>query len=621
MRQRECHAADHGEHHDVSDTPTRPLEHPAAEEKLLRGCLNGKKEKTDDGEGDKCLRLVVEAVLVRRKNQADHDRTTDQDQPDPKPEAHSPPAKVLDRGKQIAKLHSQNPPVSEENPQKQGDKGNQGKKQESPAGHSPENVAAINQDGWAHSRIGEKHQSQKGSTHQPQQKNHNGSHEPPPPANRDRCRIAGKRGALSLSHVLIVATNPEYPARSEGFSNLSQNGDFLIQTILVRHSGSMSDIRDDTLSGFQQIFGYDAHGLWSAPGELSLLGDDSDYADGYVLSIAINRRTAVAAGVRKDRKLRVASTEADEIAEISLDSLEPDAVHGWAAYPLGVAWALGQFGADIAGVPGLDLFVDSDVPVGVGLGSSAALETAIAVALNDAWQLSLDTTTLARVTQRAEKSVVGRTTGLGDHIPSFVAEDDSAILFDSRSLDYDPVKLHMQDAELAILVIDTGIERAEPLDPVRFSEREQAVDAMGIPSLRDLSPKTLPEHRDKLSETVYRRAQHIVNENHRVLDAVKALRNDGVHALGDIIQASQSSLRDDYDASCAEIDLAIETALTNGALGARMIGLGNSGTVYALLDERTVSRVLVGLDGAFAEHGFQVPATYVVGPSRGALRH
>jgi galactokinase len=383
----------------------------------------------------------------------------------------------------------------------------------------------------------------------------------------------------------------------------------------------MSDIRDDTLSGFQQIFGYDAHGLWSAPGELSLLGDDSDYADGYVLSIAINRRTAVAAGVRKDRKLRVASTEADEIAEISLDSLEPDAVHGWAAYPLGVAWALGQFGADIAGVPGLDLLVDSDVPVGVGLGSSAALETAIAVALNDAWQLSLDTTTLARVTQRAEKSVVGRTTGLGDHIPSFVAEDDSAILFDSRSLDYDPVKLHMQDAELAILVIDTGIERAEPLDPVRFSEREQAVDAMGIPSLRDLSPKTLPEHRDKLSETVYRRAQHIVNENHRVLDAVKALRNDGVHALGDIIQASQSSLRDDYDASCAEIDLAIETALTNGALGARMIGLGNSGTVYALLDESTVSRVLVGLDGAFAEHGFQVPATYVVGPSRGALRH
>lgn len=383
----------------------------------------------------------------------------------------------------------------------------------------------------------------------------------------------------------------------------------------------MSDIRDDTLSGFQQIFGYEAHGLWSAPGELSLLGDDSDYAEGYVLSIAINRRTAVAAGVRKDRKLRVASTEADEIAEISLDSLEPDAVHGWAAYPLGVAWALGQSGADLAGVPGLDVFVDSDVPVGVGLGSSAALETAIAVALNDAWQLSLDITTLAKVTQRAEKSVVGRTTGLGDHIPSFVAEDDSAVLFDSRSLDHDPVNLRMKDSGVEIVVIDTGIERAEPLDALRFSEREQAVDAMGIPSLRDLSPTSLQAHRQSVSETIYRRAQHIVNENHRVLDAVKALRGEGVYGLGDIIQASQSSLRDDYDASCPEIDLAIETALSNGALGARMIGLGNSGTIYALVDEANVSRVLVGLDGAFSEHGYQPPATYVVGPSRGALRH
>jgi len=225
------------------------------------------------------------------------------------------------------------------------------------------------------------------------------------------------------------------------------------------------------------------------------------------------------------------------------------------------------------------------------------------------------------VTQRAEKSVVGRTTGLGDHIPSFVAEEDSAILFDSRSLDYDPGKRERGDQHLAILVIDTGIERAEPLDTARFSEREEAVDAVGVPSLRDLSPKTLPQHREALSETVYRRAQHIVNENQRVLDAVKALRQEGAFALGDIIQASHSSLRDDYDASCPEIDLAIETALTNGALGARVIGLGNSGTVYALLDESTISRVLVGLDGAFSEHGFQAPDTYVVGPSRGALRH
>jgi len=383
----------------------------------------------------------------------------------------------------------------------------------------------------------------------------------------------------------------------------------------------MSDIRDDTRSGFTEIFGYEPEGLWSAPGELSLLGDDSDYADGYVLSLAIDRRTVVAAGVRKDRKLRVASTEADEIAEISLDNLEPEQVHGWAAYPLGVACALGQFGADLSAVPGLDIFVDSDVPVGVGLGSSSALETAIAVALNDAWQLSLDTLSIARVTQRAEKSVVGRKAGLADHIPSLLGEDNHAVLFDSRSLDSDLVKLGFVEQNLVIVVVDTGVERAIDIEIERFAQREEAVDAIGLPSLRAVSAKKLSDYRDKLPETVYRRVQHIVNENQRVLDAAKTLRQEGPQFLGDIISASQASLRDDYDASGPEIDLAVETALANGALGARMIGLGNSGTVYALVALDDVSLLQVALDGAFSEHGLSPPATYVIGASRGALRH
>ena len=383
----------------------------------------------------------------------------------------------------------------------------------------------------------------------------------------------------------------------------------------------MSDIRDDTRNGFTEIFGYEPDGLWSAPGELSLLGDDSDYADGYVLSIAIDRRTVVAVGVRKDRKLRVASTEADEIAEISLDNLSPEQVHGWAAYPLGVAWALGQFGADLSAVPGLDVFIDSDVPVGVGLGSSAALEAAVAVALNDAWQLSLDTLSLARVSQRAEKSVVGRVTGLGDHIPTLLAEDDHAVLFDSRSLDSDPIPLGFVDNDLVILVIDTGVEASPDLARERFEELEQAVDSLDVPSLRDMSPKRLPDFRDKLSETVYRRVQHIVNENQRVLDVARTLRQEGPLLIGDILTASQASLRDDYGITSQEIDLAIDTALTNGALGARAIGLGLSGTVYALVSSDDLSLLLVALDGAFSEHGYSAPATYVVHASRGAVRH
>lgn len=383
----------------------------------------------------------------------------------------------------------------------------------------------------------------------------------------------------------------------------------------------MSDIRDDTRAGFTQIFGYEPHGLWSAPGELSLLGDDSDYCDGYVLSLAIDRRTVVAVGVRKDRKLRVASTEADEIAEITLENLSPEQVHGWPAYPLGVAWALGQFGADLSAVPGLDIFVDSDVPVGVGLGSSAALETAVVVALNDAWQLSFDTVTLAKVSQRAEKSVVGRTTGLSDHIPSLLAEDNRAILFDSRSLDTDSISLGFAENSLAILVIDTGVERAVDIGAERFDEREEAVDQLKLSSLRDLSAKKLPEFRDQLSASTYRRVQHVVNENQRVLDAAKVLRNEGPLSLGDIVTASQASLRDDYEVSGPEIDLAVDTAVINGALGARMIGLGNSGTIYAIVHQDDLSLLQVSLDGAFSEHGFSAPATYVVNPSRGALRH
>jgi galactokinase len=245
----------------------------------------------------------------------------------------------------------------------------------------------------------------------------------------------------------------------------------------------------------------------------------------------------------------------------------------------------------------------------------------VAVALNDAWQLSLDTLGLARVCQRAEKSVVGRVTGLADHIPTLIAEDDHAILFDSRSLDSDQIKLGFLDHGLVILVLDTGVERATDISTERFSEREAAVDLLDIPSLRDMAPKRLPEFREALPVGLYRRAEHIVNENQRVLDVARSLRNEGPQSIGDIISASQASLRDDYDASGPEIDLAIDTALAHGALGARLIGLGNSGTLYALVHESDVSLLQVALDGAFSEHGVQAPATYIVRPSRGAVKH
>ena len=145
----------------------------------------------------------------------------------------------------------------------------------------------------------------------------------------------------------------------------------------------MTDIRDDAHAGFETVFGTAPDGLWSAPGRVNLIGEHTDYNEGFVLPFAIDRRTVVALRARDDRRVRVASTFADELAEIDLDQLAPDSLGGWSAYPLGVAWAFGEFGADLSAVPGVDLFIDSDVPVGAGLSSSAAIESAVALALND----------------------------------------------------------------------------------------------------------------------------------------------------------------------------------------------------------------------------------------------
>ena len=163
----------------------------------------------------------------------------------------------------------------------------------------------------------------------------------------------------------------------------------------------MTDIRDDVALRFAELYGYEPAGIWSAPGRVNLIGEHTDYNEGFVLPFGINRRTVVALGLRDDGIIRVGSEFADEVAMIPLAELAVGVVSGWAAYPLGVAWALGEFGADLAAVPGVDLYIESTVPVGAGLSSSAAIESAVALALNEVWQLGFDRWMLARVGRRA----------------------------------------------------------------------------------------------------------------------------------------------------------------------------------------------------------------------------
>ena len=388
----------------------------------------------------------------------------------------------------------------------------------------------------------------------------------------------------------------------------------------------MSDLRDDVRDLFRELTGHGADGLWSAPGRVNLIGEHTDYNDGFVLPFAIDRRTLVALGTRDDGRIRAASTFSDEMAELALSQLTtPDAARDlpeWAGYPLGVVWALGQAGADLGAVPGLDLVIESNVPSGAGLSSSAAIECSVAVALNEVWQLGLDRERLVLVGQRAENDVVGAPTGILDQSASLLGRRDSAVFLDCRSRESQIVPLGFEAAGLSILVIDTGVkhEHATGGYRERRADCERGARELGVASLRDVGVEDLPRAREKLDDVTFRRVRHVVTENQRVLDVVRTLGEDGPTAIGELLDASHRSMRDDFEISVPELDLAVETAQANGAIGARMTGGGFGGSAIALVPDDLVSRVQVAVDGAFAEHGFGAPETFTVRPSDGAGR-
>ena len=388
----------------------------------------------------------------------------------------------------------------------------------------------------------------------------------------------------------------------------------------------MSDLRDDVRALFTELTGHAPLGLWSAPGRVNLIGEHTDYNDGFVFPFAIDRRTLVAVGVRDDGVIRVASTFGDESVEVPLTELDAivagGGLEGWAAYPLGVAWALGEAGADLGAVPGLDLVIDSNVPVGAGLSSSAAIECAVALALDEVWQLGHTREQLARVGQRAENIAVGAPTGIMDQSASLLGRQDSGVFLDCRSLDAEVIDLGFTDAGLVLLVIDTGVKHSHATGGYgeRRASCEAGAAALGVSTLRDVSVDDLPRARDLLDDVTFRRVRHVVTENQRVLDTVRVLREQGPAAIGELLDASHVSMRDDFEISVPELDLAVETAQSNGAIGARMTGGGFGGAAIALVPAEGLSRMQVALDGAFAEHGFSAPELFTVTPSHGAVR-
>ncbi|KQR37524.1 galactokinase [Microbacterium sp. Leaf159] len=396
----------------------------------------------------------------------------------------------------------------------------------------------------------------------------------------------------------------------------------------------MTTTDDAATALFTELTGHAPAGVWSAPGRVNLIGEHTDYNDGFVLPFAIPHRTVAAVGPRDDRRIRVASTFADEPVEVALDELaelfptptgEAPAVPEWAAYPLGVAWALRQAeGASDAVITGtgLDIAIASDVPVGAGLSSSAAIEGATASALNELWEAGLERTALARVGRRAENEAVGAPTGIMDQMASMLGEPDAAIFLDCRSLDANLVQVGIAEAGLAILVMDTRVKHAHSTGG--YGERRAACERgaaiMGVPSLRDVSVDDLPRAEELMDDVTFRRVRHVVTENQRVLDTVRVLREEGARAIGDLLVASHASMRDDFEISVPELDTAVEAALAAGAIGARMTGGGFGGAAIALIEQDAVQQVTDAVNAAFAASSFTAPVIFTVTPSAGAHR-
>ncbi|QHC56205.1 galactokinase [Rathayibacter tanaceti] len=375
-------------------------------------------------------------------------------------------------------------------------------------------------------------------------------------------------------------------------------------------------------SGFARVYGRTAAGVWAGPGRVNLIGEHTDYNDGFVFPFAIDRATAIAVAPREDRTIRISSAFATEVVEVSLDGLVPGTLSGWSAYPLGVVWALTEHGVDLGVRSGFDAFVDSDVPVGAGLSSSAALMCAMAVALDELWSLGLDRATLARVGRRAENVAVGAPTGIMDESASLFGERDAAVFLDCRSLDTEVIPLGFEEAGLVMLVIDTRVEHAHATGG--YAERrtscELGASTLGVDSLRELSTDDLPRAEELLDEVTFRRVKHVVTEDARVLETVRTLREHGPRSIGGLLDAGHASLRDDFEISVPELDTAVEASRSAGALGARMTGGGFGGSAIALTPVEKEEEVRAAVLAAFAEKGFATPELFLVTAADGAGR-
>jgi galactokinase len=363
----------------------------------------------------------------------------------------------------------------------------------------------------------------------------------------------------------------------------------------------------------------DAARVYRAPGRVNLIGEHTDYNEGFVMPVAIDFSCWVAIGPREDRKISIFSENMMESAEGDLDNPELHSSGGWSDYPIGVAVMLERAGYSLRGA---NLYIRSDVPLGAGLSSSAAIEVSVGYALAQVSGHEIDRVSLAQFCQRAENEFVGTRCGIMDQFTACRGRAGQALMLDCRSLEYHAVRL---PANIDLVVCNTMVKHqlAAGEYNVRRAECEEAVERLSailpdVRALRDVDSETLEATRDCLTPTLYRRARHIVGENERVKSAAAALERGDVGALSVLMSASHRSLRDDYQVSCAELDVMVEIAGRQpGVYGARMTGGGFGGCTINLVDNRqTASFRLEVAEAYYSATGYQ-PDVYVCHASQG----
>ncbi|MET9696804.1 galactokinase [Streptomyces sp. NPDC006529] len=371
---------------------------------------------------------------------------------------------------------------------------------------------------------------------------------------------------------------------------------------------------------FGALYGVPPDGVWSAPGRVNVIGEHTDYNDGFALPMALPQTTRVAARRRDDGVLRLHSAlDGGRVTELRVADLTPGAVTGWARYPAGTVWALAEAGHPVGGA---DLHIDSTVPTGAGLSSSAALECAVAVAYDDLYGLGLSRPALARIAQRAENGFAGVPCGIMDQMASLCCAEGAALHLDSRTLEHHQVPFDLAAHDLALLVLDTRVQHdlGDGAYAALRAGCERAAGLLGLPALRDLPADRLREALGALPAEAVPLVRHVVTENARVTEAAARLAAGDTPALGPLLTAGHASLRDDFRVSCAETDLAVDAALAAGALGARMTGGGFGGSVIALVPAALADPVAAAVTAAFTRAGHHRPSVLTAVPSRGAAR-